>query len=164
MRVQQTGTNGREIVLYRVQRGESCVLTTSCLLAHAHYAAQGVSETPVHAVAIPAARFHEGLNRSEGFRNFVFQGYGQRLADLMLLVEEVAFDRLEARLARRLLALASGRRTLDLTHQALAVEIGSAREVVSRQLKDFERHGWVRLARGHIEILDHEALAALDAV
>lgn len=161
VRVQQTSSSGREIVLYRVQAGESCVLTTSCLLGGNRYGAEGICETPVKGVAIPAARFMEGIEHSSGFRRFVFQGYGQRIAELMTLIDEVAFGRLNVRLAQRLLELTHGEDTLHCTHQELAVELGSAREVVSRALKDFERHGWVRLSRGHIDFLDRPALEKL---
>ena len=162
VKVRQTAANGREIILYRVGAGDSCVLTTSCLLSSEHYAAEGITETEVTAIGIPASEFHRGVNESPAFRQFVFARYGQRLADLMILVEEVAFGRLEARLAQRLLRFSNARSEVTLTHQELATEIGSAREVVSRQLKDFERQGWVRLHRGRIEILDRAALEKLD--
>lgn len=161
VRVQQTSASGREIVLYRVQRGESCVLTTSCLLGDSRYSAEGVCETPVKAIAIPADRFMKGIEHSPGFRRFVFRGYGQRITELMTLIDEVAFGRLNTRLAHRLLELAHDSDTLYRTHHDLAVELGSAREVISRALKDFERHGWVHLARGHIDLLDRPALQAL---
>lgn len=160
VRVQQTAPNGREIVLYRVQSGDSCILTTACLLGHVRYCAEGIAETDVRAVAIPVARFNEGIERSPGFRSFVFASFGRRLADLMHLVEEVAFVRIDTRLAQRLLELAGNGDEIELTHQELAVELGTAREVVSRALKDFERRGLVRLARGHVEIADREGLAA----
>lgn len=161
VRVQQTSCSGREIVLYRVQTGESCVLTTSCLLGGNRYGAEGICETPVQGIAISAPRFMEGIEHSPGFRRFVFQGYGQRIAELMTLIDEVAFGRLNVRLAQRLLELAHGQDTLHCTHQDLAVELGSAREVVSRALKDFERQGWVHLSRGHIDLLDRPALEKL---
>ncbi|MDD3517607.1 MAG: Crp/Fnr family transcriptional regulator [Chromatiales bacterium] len=161
IRVQQTAANGREIVLYRVQEGDSCVLTTSCLLGRTHYCAEGVTETPVHAIAIPVERFNEGLEQSPAFRRFVFHSFGRRISDLMLLIEDVAFGRLDARLAERLLALVGDAASLDRTHQELATELGSAREVVSRALKDFERRGWVQLHRGRVEIVDRRALQTL---
>lgn len=162
VRVQQTAPNGREIVLYRVGPGESCVLTTSCLLATSGYAAEGITEDEVEAVAIPAPDFHRAVAESPGFRQFVFDGFGQRLAELMTLIEEVAFGRLDARLAQRLLRLAGEADRVETTHQQLATEIGSAREVVSRQLKEFERRGWVALGRGHVDLRDRRALAALE--
>jgi CRP/FNR family transcriptional regulator len=160
VRVQKLSESGREIVLYRVEAGQSCVLTTTCLLAHERYAAEGITETEVRAVSIPLARFHEALARSPGFRDFVFTSYGVRISDLILLVEEVAFGRIDLRLAQLLLDQAKGE-LLEATHQQLAAELGTAREVISRQLKEFERRGWVQLGRGRIQVLDRDGLAAL---
>ncbi|UCH74125.1 MAG: Crp/Fnr family transcriptional regulator [Rhodospirillales bacterium] len=163
VRVQMTAESGREIVLYRVDAGETCVLTTACLLSHEAYSAEGVTETPVRAVTIPAQLFHDLLGRSAVLRAFVFTTYGARIADLMLLVEEVAFQRVDLRLARFLIERADTAGRLEATHQALAVELGTAREVVSRQLKEFERKGMVALSRGCISLRDRQALRALGA-
>lgn len=160
VRVQMTTESGREIVLYRVDAGESCVLTTACLLAREAYSAEGITETPVRAVVIPAGPFLELLGRSPALREFVFATYGSRISALMLLVEEVAFGRLDLRLAR-FLAARGAKGEIEATHQALAVELGTAREVISRQLKEFERRGWVELARGRIRVLAPEALERL---
>lgn len=158
VRVQQLSESGREIVLYRLAGGESCVLTTACLLAHEDYAAEAIAETEVSALAVPRACFDRLLAESPRFRDFVFSAYASRLTDLLLLVEEVAFRHIDARLAERLLALQDPPGTLSLTHQELAVELGTAREVISRQLKEFERHGYVRRERGRIDIVDAAAL------
>jgi len=149
--------NGREIVLYRVSGGETCVMTTACLLAHENYGAEGMAETDITAVAISNTTFRTLLGASERFRDFVFSAYGERLADLMVLVEEVAFRRLDLRLADFLVKNQNGG-TIETTHQALAVELGSVREVVSRVLKEFERRGWVKLARGRIEVMNDGGL------
>lgn len=158
VRVQQISETGREIVLYRISGGESCVLTTACLLAHEDYAAEAIAETEVTALAVPRSCFDRLLAESPGFRDSVFTAYASRLTDLLLLVEEVAFGHIDIRLAERLLALQDPPGTLSLTHQDLATELGTAREVVSRQLKEFERRGYVRRERGRIDILDAEAL------
>lgn len=161
IRVQMISQSGREIVLYRIGGGETCILTTSCLLANEDYPAEAVTETAVVGAALPAAAFHELLDRSAAFRSFVFQTYGRRIADLMLLIEEVAFRRIDVRLAECLVSKCRGtNRGLAMTHQQLAVELGSAREVVSRQLKEFERRGWLTLARGRIDVVDVTALQA----
>ena len=152
--------SGREIVLYRVQRGGSCVLTTSCLLGRNKYPVEGITETPVQALAIPAKTFHQGLNESESFRDFIFNTYGKRLADVISLVESISFEHINRRLARYLLAQASQGK-LHVTHQTVATELGSAREVISRQLKSFEKHGWIGQQRGEITILDQDALTQL---
>ncbi|WP_083700479.1 Crp/Fnr family transcriptional regulator [Acidihalobacter ferrooxydans] len=163
VRVQQLAVSGREIVLYRVGPGESCVLTTTCLLAHSRYVAEGISETDVVAAAIPAAAFQDAMETSEGLRRFIFAAYGERLAALLRLLEEIAFERLDARLAKRLLALGSDSPHIAITHQALAVELGSAREVIGRMLKHFAEQGWVTTHRGEIEILNRGALCKLAA-
>ena len=150
--------NGREIVLYRLGSGDSCVLTTSCLFGKVNYPAEGVTETDVNALAVSAAEFDRVLQQSVSFRNFVFDSFSSHIASLITLVEEVAFGRMDIRLAKHLLQLAGDTLTLQSTHQQLAVELGSAREVISRQLKDFELRNWVRLQRGRIEIVDPQAL------
>ena len=152
--------SGREIVLYRVQRGGSCVLTTSCLLSRSPYPAEGITETPVRALAIPAETFHQGLAESGEFRQFVFDAYAQRLAEVIALVEEISFDQINRRLARYLLQHASGNE-LVITHQDLATELGSAREVVSRQLKNFEQRGWIEQQRDKIKLCNPDGLKSI---
>ncbi len=160
IRVHKMSEGGREIVLYRVEHGQSCVLTTNCLIAHESYGAEGIAETPVDLVILPATTFRSLLGKSEGFRDFVFSAYAARISDLLMLIEEVAFGRIDVRLASWL-AERAGPGRIKATHQDIAMELGTAREVVSRQLKDFERRTWVSLARGSVEILDADALAKL---
>jgi len=150
--------NGREIVLYHISTGNSCVLTTSCLLSSEDYPAEGVTETDIIAVVIPAMVFDEYIALSASFRKLVFNSYGDRLAALIALVEEISFSKLDVRLAKFLLENSSVNTPLITTHQALATELGSAREVISRQLKEFEKKGWVKLSRGKIEIMNQIAL------
>ncbi|GGE56761.1 Crp/Fnr family transcriptional regulator [Actibacterium pelagium] len=164
VRVQQRSDTGREIVLYRVTAGESCVMTTACLLAHEDYTAEGIAATDVKAAAIPRAVFDDLLARSPEFRSFVFYAYSKRMTDLFMIIDEVAFKRLDIRLAQKILTLADDSGVLKTTHQKLAAELGSAREVVSRQLQEFQRRGWVAQSRGTIEILDRENLQALAEV
>jgi CRP/FNR family transcriptional regulator len=156
--------NGREIVLYRLGDGDSCVLTTSCLFGNARYPAEGISETEVTALAIPAEKFHNAIQQSRAFREFVFNSFSSHLGSLIALVEEVAFGKLDIRLARHLLKHCTDISTLETTHQQLATELGSAREVISRQLKDFESRGMLKLHRGSIEILDKQLLEEAAAV
>ncbi len=159
IRVQMISEGGREIVLYRVGPGETCVLTTSCLLAAEDYPAEARAETEVAAAILPAAVFHDLLGRSVRFRTHVFQTYGRRITDLMLVIDEVAFRRIDLRLAKLLVERCDPRgRGLAATHQQLALELGSAREVISRQLKEFERRGWLILRRGQIDRVDIPAL------
>ena len=161
VRVHQFGASGREIVLYRVIGGESCIMTTACLLSGEDYLAEGVTETPVKAVALGEGDFEALIARSPVFRRFVFAKYASRVTRLMELVEDVAFERIDKRLARKLLELSRGGRGLETTHQTLAVELGSAREVISRQMKQFAARGWITATRGRIEITDRAALDAL---
>lgn len=160
VRVRLLADSGHEVELYRVERGQTCILTTSCLLAGAAYSAEGIVEQEVAALSIPRPAFEALTAESPVFRRFVFQAFGQRLADLMLLVNEIAFRRVDRRIAQWLDRSAGPGGALPVTHQRIADELGTAREVVSRQLKEFERRGWLRLGRGSIEIGDRAALAA----
>ena len=105
VRVQQLAENGREIVLYRVQAGESCVLTTACLLAYEDYSAEGVAETPIRAAMVPRVVFDDLIAQSKEFRNFVFSAYSRRITDLFHVIEEIAFQRMDIRLAQKMLEL-----------------------------------------------------------
>jgi CRP/FNR family transcriptional regulator len=160
VRVQLTAESGREIVLYRVGANEGCVLTTSSLLARQPYSAEAICESDVTALLVPGEAFRRLLSTDPGFRDFVLSTYAARVADLILLMEETAFRGVARRLARSLLHRAE-LGVVSLTHQALAVEIGTAREVVSRHLKEFERRGVLRAHRGSIEIADRNALEAI---
>lgn len=162
VRVSRTTEDGREVVLYRVRDGESCILTTASVLGAAVWTADAFAETEVDALALPAERMFALIAADAEFRRFAFRGYAERLAALMERVEEIAFDPIAPRLARALLALAR-EGTVAMTHEALAAEIASAREVVSRQLKAFEREGLVRLSRGAVELADRARLERIAA-
>lgn len=136
VRVQQLSEAGREIVLYRVHAGESCVLTTACLLAFEDCSAEGVAETDVETILIPRDTFDELMAVSKEFRAFVFESYSKRITDLFMVIEEIAFKRMDIRVAQKLFDLQDAQKTLHLTHQQMAVELCTAREVVSRQLKE----------------------------
>lgn len=161
VRVQQVSETGREIVLYRVSAGESCALTTACLMGYEDYQAEGIAETAVEAVAIPRATFDDLIARSATFRRFVFTAFSTRVTNLFRVIEDVAFLRIDVRLAQRLLDLANDAGHVALTHQQLAAELGTAREVVSRQLNEFQRRGWIAGSRGAIDILKRDALGTL---
>jgi CRP/FNR family transcriptional regulator len=161
IRVSKAGAGGRGIVLYRVRPGESCVITSSCLLGDAAYHAVGVAETALRLVALPNALFEQLIDARPAFRRFVFALFAERLAEMMQLVEEVAFRRLDARLAELLLARsAHGTQALRATHQQLADELGSVREIVTRLLNQFADEGLVALGRERIEVADRARLAA----
>jgi len=155
IRVSKVGSNGREIQLYRVVPGEACVLTSGCLLGNAAYNARGVAETGVAMLALPGSLFSRLLATEAAFRNYVFAVVFERLSDLMQLVDAVAFQRLDRRLASLLLGKG---RIVHGTHQQLADELGSVREIVSRLLKNFSDRGLVSVAREQIEVLDPRGL------
>lgn len=161
VRVQQVSDTGREIVLYRINAGESCVLTTACLLAYDDYSAEGIAETDVQAAAIPREVFDELVAQSKSFRNFVFAAFSKRITGLFLMVDEVAFQRIDVRLAQKLITLSDGADKVATTHQKLSVELGTAREVISRQLQEFQRRGWIAQSRGTVELLNRAELENL---
>ncbi len=150
--------NGREILLYRLLQGDSCVITTSCLFGRKNYPAESQTETDVTALAIPIAQFNNVLTSSETFRKMVFSAFSSHLSDLIVLIEEVAFGKLEVRLARHLLDQRDQNNMLASTHHNIATELGSAREVISRQLKEMELKGHIEINRGNIKINDIDAL------
>lgn len=157
IRVTKAAPSGRGIVLYRVAPGEGCILSGGCLLGNSDYSATGVAETDVLLLRIPPGVFQKLMVQSEPFRRFVFGMYGERLGEVMQLVEAVAFQRLDARLAQLLIRRGP---VVQATHQSLADELGSVREIVSRLLRSFEERGWVRLGRERVTVLDLKALAA----
>jgi CRP/FNR family transcriptional regulator len=151
IKVSISGESGREMVLYRVRPGESCTVTVSCLVVNRLYPAEGVTEEPLEAVSIPRALFNELVDQSPVFRQFVLEIFGARVNQLMELVNEVAFNKLDQRLASRLLELGP---VVTMTHQEIAGELGTAREMVSRLLENFADQGAVDLGRKRIEIAD----------
>ena len=140
VRVQVVSEGGRDVVLYRVNPGESCVITTSCLISHENYPAEGIVEEDATALVFSQSVFEHGLAISDVFRRFVFSNQGRRLSDLILRIEDVVFERLDSRLAKLLIEYSEAQQPIiQMTHQQLASELGTAREVVSRQLKVFEK-------------------------
>ncbi len=160
VRVRLIGENGREIVLYRVRSGQACIMTSTCLLGNEPYAAEGIAETATTLRLVPPAQFEALVGTEAAFRRLVFAGFATRLADSFALVEDVAFRPVAARLARLLLAREDAG-SVHLTHEALAAELGSAREVVSRALSALAARGWVATHRGGIDLLDRAALRVL---
>lgn len=151
VKVQMTGVSGHSIVLYRLEADELCPLSIGCLMTGRAYRAEAVVEEEAEAVMISRRLFDRLMEQSAAFRLGIMESYGRRLDELMLLVEEVAFRRMDQRLEEWLLER-SERGPIVITHQELAIELGTAREVVSRLLKELERRDLVRLARGRIEV------------
>ncbi|BFN14833.1 Crp/Fnr family transcriptional regulator [Marinobacter sp. RI1] len=153
IKVQMTGASGHSIVLYRMGADDICTLSIGCLMTGRGYRAEAIVEDEAEAAIIPRGLFDRLMDQSAEFRLGIMESYGRRLDDLMLLVEEVAFHRMDERLEEWLqVRAAAGQSVLNITHQELAVELGTAREVVSRLLKELERRGQVRLARGRVEL------------
>ncbi len=159
IKAQLIAENGREVLLYHVLPGDSCVLTTSCLLSGESYPAEAVTEQESTAFVIPGKIFHQCLSESIFFQQFVFNNFASRLSSIINRIEQVVFAPIDLRLSKLLLAYNT--KQINKTHQELASELGSAREVVSRHLKVFEAKGWILLRRGMIEIIDVVALKNL---
>lgn len=152
---------GREVVLYRVGAGEMCALTTSCMLGRTPYPAEAVTETDVRARIIGSEAFDRALSESAEFRQFVFASFGQRLTDVLQRMEQLVLDCVQSRLARCLVQRTDADGVVAATHEALALEVGTAREVVSRHLKSMEQSGLVRTQRGRIFLLRRDILELL---
>ena len=162
IKVVKQSASGRELMLYRVAPGGSCIITSSCLLGRSDYNARGIAETPLRLLLVPAPAFAQLMLDHAQFRDFVFHLFAERIAELMQLVEEVAFTRLDQRLAR--LIVAQDRPVLNVTHQQLADELGSVREIVSRLLKGFAEQGLVALGREQLTVIDRAGLLKVAAL
>jgi len=158
VRVFKIGENGREITLYRIGPGESCILTASCILNHVHSPVLAITETEIKAIMIPASFVRIWMDEASSWRQFIFDLISRRLADVISVIEEIAFRRMDSRLALWLIENKENTDRLHTTHQHIAEELGTAREVISRILKDFEVRGSIKLARGKIVILDDAIL------
>lgn len=161
IRVVQRYPNGREMELYRVQAGESCLLSGSCLLSDADYDATGIAITAVELFVLPAGDFHRFMANEDAFRRHVFSNFGARLASLLQMLQAVTYQKLDQRLARLLTTSADANGMVSMTHQVLADTLGSVREIVTRLLRSFEDRGWVKLGRERITLVDAAALVQL---
>ena len=163
IKIYETGENGREISLYRVSGGQVCVLTLTRLLLRSNHGAQAIAEQDVRLLTMPPEYFNRLLTESEDFRRYLMTSMAHCITDVIQLISQVSFDHLDRRLATliRKLAARSAPDKLRCTHQAIANDLGTTREVVSRLLKDFERSGYIKLGRGSIEILNLAELEKL---
>ena len=160
VRVFKLAESGREITLYRIGAGESCILSMSCALSNPIHQASAVVERDARVLAVGVRDFQTLMERSHAARDYVFGQLASRLTAVMLLVEEIIFHKVDVRLARILFDHAAQHRSAPLrrTHEELAVELGTAREVISRILKDFERTGAVQLSRGMLTVFNPRLL------
>ncbi|MDQ7072238.1 MAG: Crp/Fnr family transcriptional regulator [Rhodobacterales bacterium] len=159
--VSLTGASGREMLLYEVASGQSCIQSTLGLLGDEDYSAEAVVENDARLVLLPRAIFMELINQSTSFRALVFSAFAERMQTMMHILEKVAFQRVECRLAAYILEHADTDGTLITTQQELAAAVGSAREVVSRRLDAWSRKGFVKTARGTVQVLKSEPLKIL---
>ncbi len=160
VRVYKIGEQGREITLYRFGLGESCILTANAIMNQQLFPAVALVESEAEAIMIPADTFRDWMRRYEEWRTFLFDLLSQRLADVMAIVDEVVFHRMDARVAALLLRSTDQGSILQTTHQEIAAELGTSREVISRILEGFESAGLIASSRGQVEILDADELAA----
>lgn len=163
VRVYKPSKNGREITLYRVQPGDICVLSLNSLYQNRDYGISADAETDIYALGISAKSFRAVFNTSEKFRDFVLSTLNSRLCELMCLIQDTTFETLDVRLSNLLINLCKTQNSIyiEITHQDLARELGTTREMISRILKEFEQKSYIKLSRGYINILSHEGLLLL---
>jgi len=159
VRVYKIGETGREITLYRFGHGESCILTANAILSQKSFPAIATVEKDAEAVMIPADKFRDWVKHYDAWREFVFELLSDRLSTVMAVVDQVVFQRMDRRVASLLLNKSKVTNPISVTHQEIAAELGSSREVISRILEDFSQKGVVEVGRGAVEILDLEGLA-----
>lgn len=162
IRVLKMAESGREIVLYRVNPGETCILLLSSVLSDIPYPATAIVEKEVEAIMVPSALFKSWIHAFPEVQNFVYENLALRLVSVMTLIEEIAFKRMDERLVEFLLKQTSENQpTLDITHEEIATELGTAREVVSRLLKNLQIDQYIELSRGKIRISDRVNLQSM---
>lgn len=159
VRVYKPAESGKEITLYRLGTGDSCILTASCIFARSSFPAIAVTEEEVEAAVIPAYVFRSWINRYEPWRNYIFNLLAKRLSEIMVTLEEVAFRRMDIRIAKFLLRSSENNKNgVKIRHQDIAMELGSSREVISRILKHFEYENLIVMKRGTIMVQDADKL------
>ncbi len=158
-RIQLSTKTGRDITLFRLERGQSCALTTSCLLSEIPYYAEGVAETDIELISIPSVAFRDALDASPEMMKVLLSDYASRIGHLTGLVDRLTSRDLNSEIAAFLKSRVGPDKIVPCSHKEIADELGTAREVVSRRLKEWEKLGWVKLLRGRLLIRDEEAIA-----
>jgi CRP/FNR family transcriptional regulator, anaerobic regulatory protein len=154
LRVFKTSETGKELTLYRIERGESCILTATCILNGTSFPAIAEAEGSTDVLLAPARLLVRFVEEYTEWRRFVFGLYSKRLEIVLSLVEEVAFHHIDSRIAAHLLKFAEGEQNVvSRTHAEIASELGTSREVVTRILRDFEAEGMIQTLRGKIKII-----------
>lgn len=153
-RIYQLAESGREITLYRVGAGEVCILTASCIMSQQNFPAMALSETAIDALLVPAGKVDEWMVKHPQWRHLIWTLMANRLSNVLCLLEEVTFRRMDQRISAYLVQKSTIQAdpVLALTHQVIADDLGTSREVVSRILKDLEHEGLLSLSRGKITI------------
>jgi CRP/FNR family transcriptional regulator len=164
VRIQLVTESGREVTLYHVQPGDGCILTTACMISQQRFPAEGITESEVVVFTLNERIFNRCLDESAEFRRFVFNNLGQRLTDVLMRIDQIYSPAVDQTLAQILIRLNQLAVPIVITHQDLAVEMGMARETISRHLKRFEKHGWIQLGRSTIEIKNLDELVKLSNV
>jgi len=164
VRVYTIGETGREITLYRFGTGESCILTANAILSRQSFPAIATVERDAEAVMITSDTFRNWVRRYDLWRDFVFDLLSKRLAGVMAIVTEVAFWRMDTRVASLLLERSRAQNPIHITHQEIAAELGSSREVISRILEELAGLNLIGTSRGTIEVLNLVALQGRAAV
>lgn len=155
-RVYKMSEGGREITLYRIESGESCILTVSCILSDQNFPAFAVADQDLQAIIVSSDNFQRWVRQYSFWQEYVFNLVSKRLGAIIAVVEEIAFNKIDTRIAKHLLTVKDS--IIAETHQEIASEIGTSREVVSRILKDFEHEGLITLSRGKIKVENHKLL------
>ena len=161
VRVYKLAAKGREITLYRINEGDSCVLTASCVMSETPFPAIAMAETELDAVVVPANFVRSWVTQYQPWGSFVFGLVTKRLAEVITVLESVTFQRMDVRVAAYLTDKAASHTALNITHHEIAADLGTSREVVSRTLKEFDKHGWISMKRGELIINDLTHLESL---
>lgn len=156
VRVYKVSEEGKEITLYRVEKGETCIMTISCILADVNYQAVAEVEENVTLLMLPSNAFRALFATSTAFQQFVFSTLSTRMIEVMMIVEEIAFKSMNTRISSFLLEKIKkqNENVIKITHEKIALELGTAREVVSRVLMDLQKKGVVEISRGQIKVRD----------
>ena len=165
IRVFKISDSGKQITLYHLEEGETCLVNMICAFLGTPSPAFAQAETDVEALLVPAERFRQWIRTNDIIRAHVFERMSARIVEVMQLVEEVAFRRMDHRVAEYLLRHFQGSQPIiSTTHEGIASELGSVREVVSRVLKEMERSGAILLTRGRIELRDEFVLRQMGSL
>ena len=155
VRVYKLGENGQEFTLYRINPGESCILTISCILSNNQFPALAYIEEKCEVILVPSDTFNGWIEKYKLWNDYVFSYMSSILNKVISVVESLVFTRTDLRIADFLFknSLKVGKE-LNITHQSIANELGTAREVVSRILKNLEKEKILEISRRKITIID----------